>query len=120
MIDTQVSLLERTPVTFIRVAERANDKAGIDGMTPIQIPFNPDYESLTVHNIAIWRNEQRQDRLKNARVDILQREKELERRIYDGTITALFIFEEERVGDVIDFSCTIQRTNKTVVDRYAD
>ena len=34
MIDTQVSLLERTPVTYIRVAERANDKVGIDGLTP--------------------------------------------------------------------------------------
>ncbi len=119
MIDTQVSLLERTPVTFIRVAERANDKAGIDGMTPIQIPFNPDYESLTVHNIAIWRNEQRQDRLKNARVDILQREKELERRIYDGTITALFILEDVRVGDVIDFSYTIRGTNPILGDRYS-
>jgi len=119
MIDTQVSLLERTPVTYIRVAERANDKAGIDGMTPIQIPFNPDYESLTVHNIALWRNEQKQDRLKNAKVDILQREKELERRIYDGTITALFILEDVRVGDVIDFSYTIRGANPILGDRYA-
>ena len=119
MVDTQVSLLERTPVTYIRVAGRANDKAGIDGMTPIQIPFNPDYESLTVHSITIWRNEQKQDRLKNAKVDILQREKELERRIYDGTITALFIPEDVRVGDVIDFSYTIRGANPILGDRYA-
>ncbi|PYO75694.1 MAG: hypothetical protein DMD63_16265, partial [Gemmatimonadetes bacterium] len=49
----------------------------------------------------------------------LQREKELERRIYDGTITALFILEDVRVGDVIDFSYTIRGANPILGDRYA-
>lgn len=120
LFDNQVSLREKPRASYYRVVQRANDQSGVDGISPMQVPFNADYQTLAFHEAVVWRDGKRLDRLKSARINLIQREKELERRIYDGTVTAVLLLEDVRVGDVVDVSLTIRGHNPVLGDRYSD
>jgi lipoprotein NlpI/transglutaminase-like putative cysteine protease len=120
LFDNQVSLREKPRANYYRIVQRANDQSGVDGISPLQVPFNADYQTLAFHEATVWREGKRLDRLKSARINLIQREKDLERRIYDGTVTAVLLLEDVRVGDVVDVSLTIRGHNPVLGERYSD
>jgi hypothetical protein len=103
LMDTQV-LAGGQRVTYRRLVTTALAASGVDNAANIEIPFDPSYQKLVLHSINIVRHGRVIPKLATAKIRVLQRETELETRIYDGTKTINVFLDDVRVGDTIDYA----------------
>jgi hypothetical protein len=99
------------PVAYTRMIRRALTAAGIAPASEIAIDFNPSYQSLRLHRIAVIRDGVARDLTASLAVRLVQREQELEQGIQDGQVTALLSPEDVQVGDLVDLSYSIAGRN---------
>jgi transglutaminase-like putative cysteine protease len=111
LVDRQWSMLDGRLQSYAHFATKALSASGVEEVSGISIDFDPLYESLTLHKLSVWRNGVETDRLPRSRIDLIQREKELEYRLYDGTRTLNAILEDVRPGDIVEYSYTIDGAN---------
>src|SRR5262249_14870713 len=69
--------------------------------------FSPDSQRLTVHALSVLRAGQHIDKLSTARVEVLRREAGREAALYDGVVTADFVVDDVRVGDIVGVAYTL-------------
>ncbi|WP_269532614.1 DUF3857 domain-containing protein [Chitinimonas sp. BJYL2] len=87
------------------------NSVGVEKAANISIDFDPSYQTLTMHWVRIRRGEAVMDKLVPKSVKLLQRERELEYLIYDGTKTASLFLDDIRVGDIIEYAYTLTGSN---------
>lgn len=98
-------------VRYNRFATRAIDSQGLGEIAHVEIDFDPSFQTLTLHHVDVVRDGRRVARLPGAEVRVIQREKELEYRIYDGRKTATLFLEDVRVGDIVDYAFSVEGEN---------
>jgi transglutaminase-like putative cysteine protease len=78
---------------------------GLQEMSDLSFEFDPAYEQLVFHSISIQRNG---DVINQLPMDIrtIQREESMDRKLYDGSLTAIINLTDVRVGDIIEYSVT--------------
>jgi transglutaminase-like putative cysteine protease len=108
-IQTHVSPEEK--VTFRHFATKAINANGVETVANIEITFDPSYQQLTLHSIDVIRDGHVAHRLAGATVRVLQRETELELRIYDGSKTANVFLDDIREGDTVEYSYSLRGRN---------
>lgn len=96
---------------FRHFATQALNDQGVDTIANIELLFDPSYQSLQVHALAVIRNGQRIDKLRRATIRVLQREKELEYRIYDGRKSAHIFLDDIRTGDIVEYAYSVHGSN---------
>lgn len=111
LADTQVLASDQQHVTYRRVVINAVNASGVNAVANIQIRFDPSYQSLVLHSINIVRNGHVIPKLASARIQVLQREAELEAQIYDGTKTVNVFLDDVREGDTVDYSFSTSGRN---------
>jgi Domain of Unknown Function with PDB structure (DUF3857)/Protein of unknown function (DUF2569)/Transglutaminase-like superfamily len=111
LADTQTRIDGNDKVRFRHTAIKAVSPAGVEKIAQIEIRFDPEYEKLTLHSINVRREGRVIPKLARAVVRVLQREKELEYRIYDGSKTANVFLDDVRVGDIVEYSFSVRGTN---------
>jgi transglutaminase-like putative cysteine protease len=116
LTDTQVLAGEHERVRYRRLASTALNASGVDSVANIEIPFDPSYQALVLHSIDIVRNGHVIPKLATAKIRVIQRETELETRIYDGTKTANVFLDDVRVGDTIDYAYSVSGRNPVFKD----
>ncbi|UCD82758.1 MAG: DUF3857 and transglutaminase domain-containing protein, partial [Desulfobacterales bacterium] len=104
--------------SFRRYAQKIVSQQGVEDGSQITISFEPSYQKLLLHKIAVHRAGRRIDQINQARIFILQREKDLEARIYDGRKTFNAILNDIRSGDIVEYSYTIQGANPVFDGRF--
>jgi len=109
--DSQEKVDPRDRVRFHRIASQALTPEGVQSIANISIAFDPSYQTLELHWIDVVREGAVIPKLGHATVRMLQRETELERRIYDGSKTATILLEDVRVGDIVDYAYSIRGWN---------
>lgn len=109
--DLQVRVEARTKIMYHHVAAKAVNEAGVEEIAHVQIGFDPSYETLMLHSINVRRGKRVMPKLKASAVRVLQREKELEYRIYDGGKTANVFLDDVRVGDIVEYAYTVSGAN---------
>ncbi len=97
--------------TFRRVASRALNGRGVEEIAHVGIDFDPCVPALSLHTLNLHRDGRVQDRLATARIKVLQRETELEYRIYDGGRTLDISLDDVRPGDIVEFAYSVQGGN---------
>ncbi|SFB91680.1 Protein of unknown function [Zunongwangia mangrovi] len=102
LVDTQYNLIEER--SFHRLAFKVLNSKGVQEMSDFTIEFDPDYQRLFLHKINIYRDGEVIDQLDLNRIKTVQRETNLERHLYDGSLSALFNLTDVRVGDIIEYS----------------
>jgi len=117
--DTQVNLLGPKPMTYFHGKNVAQERSGLESVSSIRISFNPRYETLTLHELAVVRDGKRIDRLKSARIDLAQRERLLEEGIYDEDVEAIVALADVRVGDAVEYGYSIAGENPIFAGRHA-
>lgn len=117
--DRQTRLEAHDRVVYNHFAMRAVSGDGVEEAAHVKISFDPSYETLTLHSIKVHRGGRVFSRLVPARVELLQREKDLEARIYDGRKTANAMLEDVRIGDVVEYDYTVRGVNPAFRDRGA-
>ena len=116
--DTQMRIEAGDRVAYRHVALQAVTQSGLETAAHVQIGFDPAYQTLTLHSIRVHRDGRIMQRLKAASVRILQQEKELEYRIFDGSKTAHVFLEDVRVGDVVEFDYSVRGANPVFANRH--
>ena len=120
LVDLQVQLAPRSATaSYLHVQHEALDTSTLREVSEPQIGFNPAYQQLVIHQVGVIRGGQRLDRLKDARIELMRREQQLERQMIDGVRTALVVIPDVRVGDVVDLAYTLEGENPIFDGRYA-
>ncbi len=95
----------------VRVRVAATDPAALASVSQPQIQFNPAYQTLAVHEAAVWRQGRKSDRLKGARIEVMRREANLDKAMIDGTQTLMAVLSDVQVGDVVEVAYTVEGDN---------
>jgi hypothetical protein len=119
VVDDQVRVSPGSFERFRHVARRMVSAKGVENGSEIRIDFDPQYERLTLHEVSLRRGGARVPALRADEVRVIQREPDLDRRLYDGEHTALIFLRDVRVGDVVEASWTVRGSNPVFDGRYA-
>lgn len=117
LADRQTRLEPHDRAAYRHFAMRPLTVDGVEEAAHVQVSFDPSYETLTLHAIKVLRGGRVLSRLDPAKVKVLQQEKDLEARIYDGRKTANVLLDDVRVGDVVDYEYTLRGLNPAFRDR---
>lgn len=91
---------------------------GVQNNSQVEIRFDPTFQQLTFHRLRIIRNGKNIDLLNPDGFEIVKQESDLSRFLYNGTYTALFILEDVRVGDKIEYDYTLKGFNPVFNGMY--
>ena len=105
---------------FSRFVIQITSTEGLEKASQLAFDFDPSYETLTIHKAQVWRAGKALDRLEPNELRVFQREANLERFLYSGTRTAYLILPDIRVGDVLEYSYTVQGNNPVMAGRYSE
>lgn len=120
LVDRQLKIEESGKVNIYQhFADYIVNQNGLDGSSQINISFDPAYQTLIFHSLRLVREGQSIDKLRTARYSVLQREQELEKLIYDGRLSANHILDDVRVGDIVEYSYSINGTNPVYGDVFS-
>ena len=111
VIDEQVRVDEQSIAEYSHVVRVVDEPAGLQAASQIELDFDPSYQTMTLHHLDVVRDGQHLDRLDRNRIHLLQRETQLERRMYDGRVTLSIVVDDVRSGDQIDFAYTVGGAN---------
>lgn len=108
--DYQVKYRPDGFASFDRTAYKIVDRSGLESGAAINFEFDPAIHRITVNRLHIIRDGVVLDRLPQTKFDVFRREKDAERGIFDGRLSAYADIGEVRVGDIIDIAKTVERT----------
>lgn len=111
VIDEQVLVEPASNWRYTHVVRVANDAAGLAQASQIEIDFDPSIQTLTLHHLDVVRDGRRIGKIDRKRIQLLQRETQLERAMYDGRVTLSVVLDDVRVGDQIDWAYSVRGAN---------
>ena len=116
--DIQVRVGKADRTMFRHVVTRALSERGVQSLGHVEIGFDPSYQTLTLHGIRVHRaGREPANKLVASSVKVLQREKDLDYRILDGTKTANVFLDDVRVGDTIEYAYSVTGSNPVLANR---
>ncbi len=118
LVEKQVKVEGEGETVFRRIALTPLRQDGLADSAQHEITFNPEYEKLTIHRIVIHRGGRELDKRDGGYVRLLQREPEMDQSLYVGTVSAVIVLDDVRIGDVIEYSYSIQGRNPVFGNRY--
>ncbi|WP_188131345.1 DUF3857 domain-containing transglutaminase family protein [Mesorhizobium sp. NFR06] len=95
---------------YSRSVYKIVDRPGLERGAGIDLQFDPSRHKVTFNHLHIIRDGQVLDRLAEVKFDIFRQEKDAEKGVYDGWLTAHVNIDDVRVGDIIDFGETYETT----------
>jgi len=119
LADDQVNVLDGR-VFYSHYAIKLFNENAVEKNSRITIDFSPDYQSMQIHEVILWRNGVAiKQKIKN-KLKLLQREKELENLIYDGRWTATLLLDDVRKGDVLEYSYSLKGQNPAFRNNHSE
>ncbi|MCP3902589.1 MAG: DUF3857 domain-containing protein [Planctomycetes bacterium] len=109
--ERQVNRVGETPQSFHRRAWLVRDASGVQLGSEFSVDFDPTFEEIVLHTLRVHRDGAVIDRLDADRLEVIQRETQLDRQVYDGGLTAFIMLEDIRPGDVIESGFTRRGAN---------
>ena len=105
LTDRQIRVREnKAPEFYNHYAKLIVNQQGLENASQISIVFDPAYEKVILHTLNVRRENQLLDKAQSAKRSIIQRETDLENSIIDGRLTANYILDDIRSGDIIEYS----------------
>src|SRR5205085_1745972 len=120
LTDHQVRVDGSSVDEYFRRVRKVVSATGVQNASELSIDFDPSYQRLVLHDIALLRGEKRIDELDRNAVRVIEKEPESDEKIYDGQLTALVFLKDVRPGDVIDYAYSLDGSNPLLGGRYAD
>jgi transglutaminase-like putative cysteine protease len=103
---------------YQRYVTKVVNPAGVEDASQLTIDFDPKLEHLILHAVRVRRGTRVIDELRHGRIEVLQRESELEQDVLDGSLTFHLLMSDVRVGDIIDVSYTKEHHDSALGNRF--
>ena len=117
LVDEQYQLGERFETHYLHVIRAIHQSTGLDRGSRIEIQFDPSFQKLVMHRLELVRAGERLNRL-DRKYELLRRETQLERQMYDGRETLSIVLDDVRVGDEIDYAYSLRGANPVFGDKF--
>ncbi len=118
LIDRQVNALQPQQQRYFRYRFRINNSSALSDNSDIKINFTPDYQQLEIHSVNIIRAGKIVKELDIEQVKIINDEASQQNNIYNGSVVALILLKDTRVGDIIDYSYTVIGNNPVFKNNF--
>lgn len=102
-----------------RTITEAIGSEGLQAVAGLSLTFDPRHEEVVLHHVRVIRDGHTRDATSLADFELLQREPNMERAIYDGRKTAHMRLADVREGDRVDVAFSIIGANPVLQDRIA-
>ncbi|MFO0984506.1 MAG: DUF3857 domain-containing protein [Planctomycetota bacterium] len=109
--DVQLRVANGDTECYARYVTRVDAASGLERASELKLEFEPSHQRLIIHSVSLVRDNIAIDALRADEVRILQQESELDQRLYNGTLSALIVLHDVRVGDVVDYSYSVDGSN---------
>lgn len=106
--------------TYVQRAVTVNEISRLGEVGQIELTYHPEYQRLSLHSLRIWRGGKMIDKLPAADIRFLQRERELDRAVYTGKVSAAIVVPDLRIGDTLEVAYTITGQNPVFGDKFLD
>jgi transglutaminase-like putative cysteine protease len=118
LFDTQVNAAKGE--SYLHVVKQITDPSGVQNGSNLEFLWDPSFQELTIHQVTVERGTNRMNRLDPAKFKVIQQETDLNRHIYNGTLSAVLFLDDVRVGDRIEYSYTVRGANPSLQGLYSD
>ncbi|CAL80283.1 conserved hypothetical protein; putative transglutaminase-like enzyme, putative cysteine protease [Bradyrhizobium sp. ORS 278] len=118
LTEVQVNLTGPKPCWTYRGAQRILTKEGAERASHIVVDFDPGYQRLDVHTVRILRGDQCIDHARPGCFQVFRRERDIERLMLNGRLSASFLVPDVRANDIIEFSCTLYGDTPVFQGKY--
>ncbi len=105
---------------FRHYAVHILNNEGVQEMSDLSFGFDPEFQTLDFHKIQITRDGAKINKLKKKEIKVVQRESNMERKLYDGRLTAIVNLSDIRPGDILEYSYSISGSNPIYNGRKDD
>lgn len=119
LVDHQIRTGSGPREHYRRHVYRVLDETGVRDSSQIQIEFAPSYETVVIHELAVYRGDSEVSRTTESGLRVLEREQRLEALVYDERKSILAILGDVRVGDRVEAAYTVRGDNPVFEGRYA-
>lgn len=117
--ESQIDLVDNERAWFYRRAELVTANTGAERVAQISISFDPAFERLEIHSIAVIRGDQRIEHGATAFFEVLRRERNMERLQFDGRLSVHVTLPDVRPGDIVEQSFTHYGMRKSLGGRHS-
>lgn len=119
ILDSQTKLQSGVVSNYIDIAIRIESSSTMSEMASLLNPnWHPDQGDLLVHRFEIIRGEQTIDLTQNDDLfQVIRRERNLERQMINGQLTALSQVENVQLSDIVRVSYTVTKQNDALAGR---
>jgi transglutaminase-like putative cysteine protease len=119
LIDRQLNLDAQNVSQYSHYIMQITSTEGLEQASQLSFDFDPEFESLQIHQVRVLRQGESLDRLEPNELRLFQREPDLEHHLYSGTKTAYLILPDIRVGDVLEYSFSTHGINPVLGDKFS-
>jgi transglutaminase-like putative cysteine protease len=120
LTDHQVRVTSAGTSEYFRRVRKVVSPSGVQHASELSFDFDPSYERLVLHDVAVVRNGLRMEQLRPSEIRVIDKEEEADDKIYDGMLSAVVFLKDVRPDDVIEYSWSVEGANPILGDQYAD
>lgn len=117
--DSQVRLSGPDQTWLSRTVYEVTSPDGLQVAGVFGQDFNPSFETLTLHHVRIIRDGVTREVDTRAGLEVFRRERDLERAVFDGRLTAHLSIPDVREGDIIDICHSVSGVHPTLKDHFS-
>jgi len=116
--DIQVNLCSPEQAWHCRTVQRVLTREGAERVSHVVVEFDPGYQRIEVHFVRVIRGDERIEHARPEAFQLLRRETNLERLIFDGRLTASLLIPDVRIGDMVEVCVTVYGSAPVLGGRY--
>lgn len=116
--DRQQSVTAAGFEQYVHLSYRLLDDRAVENHSQIELVFDPTYEQLTLHAVTVTRDGNAIDQLKPDRIRVAERESNIDRHMFDGTLSVVVVLEGVKRGDVVEYSYSRRGSNPVFAGHY--
>nr|WP_246583729.1 DUF3857 domain-containing protein [Bradyrhizobium iriomotense] len=119
LYDSQLDLRNSEQAWHCRTVQRVLTREGAERAANVVVEFDPGYQRIDVHFVRVLRGAEVIEHAKADAFQLLRRETNLERLIFDGRLTASLLIPDVRIGDIVDLAVTVYGNVPVLGRRHA-
>jgi len=100
-----------TKESYRKYAIKVVSEQGLSFASSVDLSFDPSFQKIIVHSLNIIRNGKAINKMDVRKFELIRREEEMDRVVYDKTLNAVYNLPDVRVGDIVEYAYTVKGAN---------